>query len=66
MVARPGGAMAVTRYHFWLVARYHRVDWATGGVADGGVVDGGVAVGGVEPGGVVGGAVAGALGGVSG
>ena len=42
MVARPGGAMAVARYHFWLVARYHLVDWATGGVADGGVDDGGV------------------------
>jgi hypothetical protein len=56
MVARPGGAMAVARYHFWLVARYHLVDWATGGAADGGVEVGGVEAGGVAAGGVVGGA----------
>ena len=64
MVARPGGAMAVTRYHFWSVARYHRVDWAMGGVAGGGVTAGGD--GGVAPGGVVGGVVVGPPVGVSG
>ena len=61
MVARPGGAMAVTRYHFRSVARYHRVDWATGGLEDGGADDGGV-----EAGGVAGGVVAGPSDGVSG
>ena len=48
MVARPAGATAVARYHFWSAARYHRFDWATGGVvagADDGGVDGGVVVG---------------------